>query len=239
MIIESLRSSELDGFVVGTVLGDSSLVRKSITHTAYFKCSHCKEQIQLIKFKEKILQQIHPTKTNLKQAQRGEYQLNTNCLVYYSKLRDKFYPNNVKKVTRDVLNKLNPLGLAVWYMDDGQLCLQTDPTDKTKYLSRRARIWSLSFTYEEHLIIKDYFKQVWDIDVKIYKCAKKGGIKYYLEFNSSNFKKFREIIKNYIIPDMLYKIDLKYDNRYPKLYEEYKMDSLIENAEQLIQKLKI
>lgn len=239
MNIESLRSSELDGFVIGTVLGDSSLVRKSITHTAYFKCSHCNEQLQLIKFKEKILQQIHPTKTNLKRSVRGDWQLNTNCLTYYSKLNDKFYKNKVKTVSKELLNKLNPLGLAVWYMDDGQLCLQTDPSDRSKYLSRRARIWSLSFTYEEHLIIKDYFKNVWDINIKIYKCLKKGGIKYYIEFNSTEFKKFRNIIKNYIIPDMLYKIDLKYDIRYPALYEEYKMDSLIENAEQLVKKLKI
>lgn len=238
MDIDSLSSSNLDGFVIGTVLGDSSLVKKKQSHTAYFKCSHCEKQEQLISFKEKILQQIHPTKTNLKQSKRGDFQLNTNCLVYYDKLYYRFYDKDrVKRVTRKLLNKLTPLGLAVWYMDDGQLCLHLGKDKKIK--SRRARIWSLSFTYDEHVIIKDYFKEKWDIDVKIYNVMKKGGIKYYLEFNATNFQKFREIIKDYIIPNMLYKVDLKYDSRYPSLYEKYKMDSLTVKAEQLVKKLKI
>jgi hypothetical protein len=232
--INSLRSSELDAFVVGTVLGDSSIIKKKVTHTAYFKCSHCNEQKELLEFKKKILLQIHPVTVNIRQTPREDWQLNTNCLVYFDKLREKFYPNGTKKVTRELLNKLNPLGLAVWYMDDGQLCLQTSPKDRSKYLSRRARIWSLSFSYEEHLIIKQYFKEVWDIDIKIYNCFKKGGKKFYIEFNSTNFAKFREIIKDYIIPCMLYKIDLKYDTRYPNLYEKYRMDALIEKAKQLV-----
>lgn len=150
---------------------------------------------------------------------------------------NKFYINRTKVVTRQLLNKLKPLGLAVWYMDDGQLCLHNLKNGKIK--SRRARIWSMSFTYEEHLIIQTYFKDVWNIDVKIYNSMKKGGIKYYLEFNATNFVKFREIIKDYIIPTMLYKIDMKYDSRYPKLYEKYKMDNLIVKAEQLVKQLKI
>lgn len=240
MDIENLPSSELDSFVIGTVLGDSSLIRKLVTHNAYFKCSHCTAQQELIRFKEKILQQIHPVKTNLKKdINRESFQLNTNSLVYFTKIRNKMYPNKVKTVTMDCLKKLTPLGLAVWYMDDGQLCLQTDPANKQKFKSRRGRLHTLSFSYEEHLIMKDYFQKYWGIEVKIYKTHKKGGINYYLEFNSTNFLKFREIIKDYIIPCMLYKIDMKYDSRYPELYEKYKMDSLIVNAEQLKKKLKI
>lgn len=232
--INCLSSSELDSFVIGTVLGDSSIIRRSITHTAYFKCSHCNAQAELLTFKKKILEQIHPTKVNIKQTPRGDWQLNTNCLVYFTKLREKFYPNGIKIVTRKVLDKLTPLGLAVWYMDDGQLCLQTNPIDRTKFLSRRARIWSLSFSYEEHLTMKEYFKDTWDIDIKIYNCMRKGGKKYYIEFNSTNFQKFRELIKDYIIPCMLYKIDMKYDSSYPKLFGANSMDGLIEKAKQLI-----
>lgn len=237
--MNTISSSNLDSFVIGTVLGDSSLIRKKKTHNAYFKCSHCKEQKQLIEYKKLILNQIHPTIVNLKQCKRGEYQLNTNSLKYYTKLYNKFYIDKTKQVTRKLLNKLTPIGLAVWYMDDGQLCLQSDPKDRSKIKSRKARIWSMSFTYEEHLIIKEYFKDVWNIDVKIYKANKTCGIKYYIEFNSANFLKFREIIKNYIIPDMFYKIDMKYDSRYPDLYEKYKMDGLTEKAEQFLNELKI
>ena len=238
MSIEKLRSSELDGFIIGTVLGDSSLIKRKVTHTAYFKCSHCDAQLQLIKFKEALLKQIHPTQTNLKQTPRSDWQLNTNCLTYYDKLRLRFYSQGVKIVTRDLLNKLTPLGLAVWFMDDGQLALQRDPVTK-KIITRRARLWTLSFSYEEHQLMQQYFKETWDITPKIYSVKKTGGIKFYLEFNMTNFKKFREIIKNYIIPIMLYKIDLKYDASDPVLYEQYKMDTLIENAKQLIYKLKI
>lgn len=238
--INNLTSSELDSFVIGTLLGDSSLIRKKKTHNAYFKCSHCLQQEELIKFKKSILEQIHPTTVNLrKDSNRDSFQLNTNSIMYFTKLHNKLYDNKIKIVNRTILNKLTPLGLAVWYMDDGQLCLQKSPTDKTKILSRRARIWSMSFTYEQHIIIKDYFKEVWDIEVKIYKVMKKGGIKFYIEFNSTNFLKFRNIIKDYIIPTMLYKIDVKYDSRFPSLYNTYNMESLTANAKQLVEQLKI
>jgi recombination protein RecA len=238
--INVLSSSELDGFVIGTVLGDSSLIRPKKTHNTYFKCSHCTTQKELIEFKKAILEQIHPVKVNLKKdSNRESYQLSTNSLVYFNKIYNLFYKKRIKQVNNQVLKKLTPLGLAIWYMDDGQLALQSDPNDRTKILSRRARIWSLSFTYDEHLLIKQYFKEYWNIDIKIYKVLKKGGIKFYIEFNSTNFIKFREIIKPYIIPSMLYKIDLKYDSRYPSLYNKYKMDDLTVKAKQLLTELKI
>lgn len=232
--MNNLSSSELDGFIIGTLLGDSSVIQSKQTHNAYFRCSHCKEQKQLIELKQKILNQVYPVTAKIIHDKRGSYQLYTNRLQYFTKIRQNLYPNGIKIISNKILNKLTPLGLAVWYMDDGGLCLQTDPKDRKKIKSRRARIWSLSFTYDEHLLIKQYFKSVWNIDVKIYKIWKIGGLKYYLEFNSHNFLKFREIIKDFIIPCMLYKIDLKYDSRYPTLYKIYNMDNLTEKAEQLI-----
>ena len=88
-------------------------------------------------------------------------------------------------------------------MDDGCLSIHKG--------NRYGKLCTECFTYEEHLIIQQYFKETWDInfDIKIEK-----NRYYFCRFNVENLKKLINIIYIYVteVPSMIYKIDLNYKN---------------------------
>ena len=109
-----------------------------------------------------------------------------------------------KKISMKILNELNPLGLAVWWMDDGYLC--------THKCNRYGRLCTECFNYEENILIQQYFKKRWSIDVDI----KNEKNKYYfIRLNVTALKKLIRIIYTYVVevPSMIYKIDLDYTNQ--------------------------
>lgn len=114
----------------------------------------------------------------------------TRTYSYFTRLRGYFYPEGKKVVSRKLLNKLTPLGLAVWHMDDGT-------TDK------KGRVWlaTNAFSYEEHKIIQKYFIEVWGLKVSIVKERNA----YKIAFNSSS-SKFCNIIRPFVIGSMQYKL---------------------------------
>ena len=123
---------------------------------------------------------------------------------FYYKLRKQIFDkNNVKRIKREYLDLLNPLGIAIWWMDDGCLSIHKG--------NRYGKLCTECFTYEEHLIIQQYFKETWDInfDIKIEK-----NRYYFCRFNVENLKKLINIIYIYVteVPSMIYKIDLNYKN---------------------------
>ena len=58
---------------------------------------------------------------------------------------------------------------------------------------------------EENQIIINFFKKKWDIEWKL----EKEKSFYRLRCNTTEFRKFVEIIKPYVVPSMMYKIDIK------------------------------
>ena len=116
-----------------------------------------------------------------------------------------------KKVTRKLLNMLDPLGLAIWYQDDGTLGIEYHKRLDGTYGIKRRRIALATdcFSFEEHCIMQQYFKVVWGLDSSIVKVKLDGGARYShrITFNYENAKKFVEIVKPHIHSSMQYKID--------------------------------
>lgn len=115
----------------------------------------------------------------------------TRTHSYFSRLRKYFYPKGKKAIKRKLLNKLTPLGLAVWFMDGG--------TGSFK----RNRVWLSAncFSLEEQKIIQDYFREKWNIKTSIVKERNQ----YKISFNSDS-KKFCQLIESYVLPSMRYKL---------------------------------
>ena len=103
-----------------------------------------------------------------------------------------FYKNRVKIVPRGFLYKLNKLGLAVWYQDDGTY----------HYGSYTCSIASNKFNYNEHLLIKQFLKEKYNLDCTITK--KDDGFSIF--FIRRNADKFLRIVRPHIHNSMLYKI---------------------------------
>ena len=164
--------------------------------------SHSPKQVEYVEWKYKLLEpikacRIYPV-TQYHKVRKKEYttlQFCTQALSYFTRLRNLFYPQGKKIVLRSLLNKLTPLGLAVWFMDDG-----TSFKNNKGY--PQLNLSTCGYTFEENEIIKRYFKEVWDIDVRVHK--RKNYPHIYI--NKPNALKLIEIIKDHIIPSMLYKI---------------------------------
>lgn len=128
---------------------------------------------------------------------------------YFAVLHKWLYPQGKKTIARNMLNKLDPQGLAIWYMDDGNLKVNRATTDRFK-TKPKGSITSLQLvlaTYvseEEADVINDYFKEVWGI-VWIKQFNERSG-KWFHRANTKEGKKFLDLISPHVIPSMHYKI---------------------------------
>ncbi|KKN64857.1 hypothetical protein LCGC14_0487770 [marine sediment metagenome] len=107
-------------------------------------------------------------------------------------IRAEYYAGGKKTINRDILDKLNELSLAVWFMDDGQVF----PSGK------QARLSTHCFSEEEHEIMVKYFSERWGLDAKI---GKAGEYKQLL-FNKENMNKLVGLIRPHVPVAMRYKI---------------------------------
>lgn len=126
-----------------------------------------------------------------------------------------FFDSEHRKIISDyVLNNINNFGLLLWFLDDGQFHVSTK-NNKTK---RFGYLNTQSFTYDENMKIKNMFKSRFNIDLAIHINSSSTTIeknkKYYrLYFNAENFRKFFDIVREYLpyIPkEFYYKFDMKY-----------------------------
>ena len=116
-----MKSSELKSFIYGTMLGDSSISKNTIS------CGQIKKD--LIEYKKKVYETHLPNvritlrvenNSDSKHIRQPLYRLRATH-VYFNKIRKRFYINGVKRVDKKILNSLKPNGLAVWFADDGTL----------------------------------------------------------------------------------------------------------------------
>lgn len=126
----------------------------------------------------------------------------TSNFYTYSIVNAIYNADNQKMFSNELLECLTPEGIAWWYMDDGSM----------SFKRRNERIHSIIVTLntyetlEKNQRIVDYFKNKWNIQWNITK-GHKDGI-YRLSMGLKEGRKFFELIKPYIIPSMMYKIDL-------------------------------
>lgn len=205
MFINNIALSQDEQQIVfGGLLGDATLRKKQNS------IRFC----QSIKQKEYLKWKYSFFNDNVSEITTQNYQQGWTTIAFSLQnnhhVLDNFYhrirkivtdKNGDKKITREYLNLLNPLGLAVWWMDDGCLSIHKG--------NRYGKLCTHGFSYEENLIIRQYFKEVWDIEVDI-KIEKKKY--YFCRLNTENLKKLISIIYLYVtqVPSMIYKIDLNY-----------------------------
>ena len=192
-----------NGIIIGMVLGDACIEK-----TGRLSLGHGEKQREYLDFKADLLQNFFNVKKyertiNLNGKEFIQVGLRTNQTPYLRQLRKVLYKPN-KEINLRQLKKLTPLGIALWYMDDGSLLFQRDKEGKIE--SRKAYLNTQGFSREENEIMVNYFKDEWNINCKIHRDKNY----YRLYFNSTELKKLIEIIKPFIINSMNYKICMRY-----------------------------
>ncbi len=191
--------------LLGSLLGDACLTKTS--KNPCYCCGHSPKQRDYLFWKVEVLGKHFRVKTRFANngPNRFIYILRTNHTELLNKLHKLYYikSNKPKRkwekiVNPIVLEELCPLGLAIWYCDDGSY----DIRDKSCTLSTQG------FSYEENFLLKEYFSRKWSIPVVVAKDYRKSVNKTYyrLVFHKKETEKFLNLIKDFVPESMTYKL---------------------------------
>lgn len=221
-----LNTTEIRSFIIGNLLGDGNI------HNGAFITGQINKD--LIMFKKKIFEKyfgFSKTKITFVEShikndiqRKDTWRIYVSPNKYFKNIETEFYKPK-KIVTKDILDGLTILGLAIWFADDGTtIHVGFNNTTKSSY-KRRVQLCTDNFTYDEVKIIQEYFNKKYGKASII----ARGNNKYRIQINNLNAQKFFNDISPYFIkyfPSMLYKLDMGYRNESldNRLYvtEEYK-----------------
>lgn len=190
-LIDDVLTDEEEQVIRGSLMGDGGLYTRN-GKTASFQEGHGLGQEQYLKWKEQKLRRLQPRLTYpvSKKTSKKECYLATSFFHSLERLRKDYYTDG-KRVTLEVLQKLTPLGLAIWYMDDAH-----------KLRGGGIRLYTCSFNLEEHELIIEHFKDFWNILPKM----EWSGDNPYLKFVANEAEKLIDVIEPHIVASMSYKI---------------------------------
>lgn len=198
--------------IYGALLGDAYIAKLDYGYATYyrFEVEHSVEDSEYVYWLYDELKDIFNVGPRLRERHsnldgRG---IKSKSLSLYSKmddffreLREEIYVDNRKAITAGWLEKLTPLSLAVWYMDDGSYHINRNTVEISTY----------SFTLEEHHLIRDYLRDVYDINISIARRGKGKRKCYYVYFPREEAIKLLKIVSPYILPCMQRKLPLGWD----------------------------
>lgn len=194
---------ELEGFFAGCILGDGSISKRQGRVTPYYRESHSLEQLSYLEWKRTFVEEVVPCKT----YEIFDKKLGKNFYMFESRASkelEAIYQLSQAPVF-DILNQLTPLGLAVWFMDDGTIYNGKNKNTKA-YATFNVTLGTYRFDYEEHVIIQKWFNDTFGFDAKI---AKKRTDTYNIRFTVKDSTAFLQMTKPYAHPALLYKWDVK------------------------------
>lgn len=212
-------SKEQKSLLIGMLIGDGT-----ITNHPDFKMTHSGEQESYLKWKISQLDKYNLPhggfkeyfqKTGYKVGERVIYvRLKTSPTIKALR-RSVYIPN--KTISRNLLNWLNPLGIAIWYMDDG--CINVNTSAQRSSIQHTIKI-ATCVNEETVNIIINYFNEVWNIKFRKFK---EGSNTFSISTSSEeDCFNFVNIVKPYIeqVPELLYKIRDNFTKEEFKAYQK-------------------
>lgn len=203
--IKRKESKEIKSLLIGMLIGDGT-----ISNNYVFKLSHANEQTEYLMWKINLLNELNIKNNGLKDY-ISSCGFNKGSNVIYSQLsitptikamrRSIYKPK--KTISRKLLNWLTPLGISIWFMDDGHININ-ESVQRGSSIQHTIKISTCVNEETSEEIIK-YFFEVWGIKMR------KMKEKTFYSISTSTEKdcfKFIELVKPYVeqVPSLLYKI---------------------------------
>lgn len=198
MMKDLVIENDLRQLLIGSLLGDGSFC--SVGRHAKNKClsiAHSIEQKDYLEYKWNILNKynlvprIRETKiVNSRYTHElVECRVKTRLHPIFTEIRNSCYDHDGnKRVIIDFVKDIDALGLAIWYMDDG-------------YVTKNSCILSTcSFTLEEQTLLSTLLLKKFHLHFNV----GKNDNSMYLQ--ARDFPRFVDLIKEFVIPSMQYKL---------------------------------
>ena len=204
--IQKSLSKEQKRLLIALLIGDGT-----ISSNYVFKLSHSIEQKEYLEWKVGLLDKFGIKNNGIKKY-TSSCGYNKGKGVLYSQMslhstikalrRSIYIPK--KTITRRLLNWLDELGLAIWYMDDGFININ-ESEQRHGSIQRNIRISTCVDEQTCNMMI-DYFKEKWGVEFRPF--LEKSKLYSLATRTNNDTDKFIEIIKSYIeqVPSLLYKI---------------------------------
>ena len=175
--------------VIGSLLGDGYLM--PTTAGCCFRVGHGSQQADYVDWKFGLLS---PYVRTAPRVCGRSYYFRTVTHPDLSEFRRLFYVDaSTKTVPFDLLEReLTAFGLAVWFMDDGA-------SDR-----KQLRINSQGFSEFENAGLIRFLRAKFGIAARL----NRDKDRYRLRINDASVWRFRELVRPYVLPTMLYKLPL-------------------------------
>ncbi len=190
--VGSLTQYQLS-IIIGSILGDAYIRKIKGRKDAFLEINHSIKAREYVDWKYNALKNIcvSPPKKRIIDERRTAYRFYTKQHNELSALLNLFYKNKKKIIPSSLV--LNPLILAVWFMDDGS---------KTRKFDVYLNTQQFSFADQRKLLAKLR-------DLGLRARLNKDKKYYRIRFLKESIGKLNKIISPYVIDSMKYK--LSYD----------------------------
>lgn len=216
------EDNKLTQFIIGTLLGDGSIQKFDPRFlNSNLSIAHGYKQKEYVEWKFNFLKQyfLTPNKIShnivkdirMKSGEFEEYRFKSLTHPIFTKYRTIFYPNG-KKIVPEIVRNLTEFGLAIWYMDDGNV---------TTY---SFELNTHGFIKEDVIFLIEVLKRNFNLDCTLVNDKRSSGYKIYILASSRD--RFIKLISPYILQSFKYKL-IPYYKRVL-----YKSDKLLENPEE-------
>ena len=177
--------------VIGTLFGDGSLQRlKTETRNSRLRVTHKEADKEYLFWKYNLLRPsgvfLRPPSYRFNHKGFGSWYFQSRHLPIFTAYRRVFYPNGIKVVPLEMLDKLELLGLAVWYMDDGSL------SKHKKHVDFSVEGFGLTGVN----IIRKWFEERFGLQPVLVSTGNSNIVR--LRFNVEGSKKLQELVRLYV-----------------------------------------
>ena len=167
----------------------------------YLSIRHCEKQLEYLEWKRKLLKKYGFCCSEIYHVDNngyGAYEFRTKKHKSLISVRNCLYKNDIKTFSIKALNRIDELGLAIWYMDDGSI----STTKKKSVLTICTCI-----SKEENQIIIDFIEKRFGVKFG----QRKMKNHYALICGTIEARKFVKIVSPYVneVECMKYKLNVK------------------------------
>lgn len=180
--------------VIGTILGDGCLCDNWSKTNYRLKMSHSIKQREYVLWKYGILRDWILTEPKVYEKTKS-ITIRTISHPELTDLHGIFYRDKKKIIPKNIQDLLNPLTMAVWFMDDGNII-----RDKSRFCGYHMNTQSFTFKENERLA------EILNSEFKILCTVQKNHGKHRLHIGSRSRNQFTDLICDYVLPSLQYKL---------------------------------
>lgn len=194
------------GVLAGCILGDGSVEGNRVV------IAHTSPQHNYVVYKNNLFRGM-----GLRTSTRYKDSKETNLGTYYYSRVSVWAPEQylLNMHFLDLIHILNPMGLLLWWLDDGSLTVHHKRNGTS--VSRFGQLSTHRFSYEDNIRIKNALYDKFGLETRVHKDGAtdlgKQPHYYRIYLNATNMRKLIDIVRPYIagIPnDMKYKFNMQY-----------------------------